>query len=772
MLAVSPAETGYPAARPALDLSDNSVRADVLRRLVDSARADPAPGLAPWSMPLTPPPASHPSLAVGNVWQTLNQCRVLGQYTRLLGDLCESHPILTADPVTCVLGLEWMSGLVGPLACPTQQERQSVEQTAKIVSSQTGVDSCEALFHVHLAMPLYDRVVTRLLLESHFPDSREYEVDVCRCMLSKGPWQPPPDYQEWKSSFPRWRDKGLLYPLAVAALYMTGLGDWLPPQCWSTPLAHCFVDLVRSTPTHSAAELVPALQQMQSQWADDRSQTNLVLGHTLDRIAILMGVKSNGRKADPANFGLAAALRGFPRSFGAGPRETLYHAWHSLKYHIEDAFPPSLMCAPLVRPGRASWGFPTLTLRVSPQGTVSFAETELQPVAPPRGSEVHTHTPAYVPQCLSFQTSARVQDVLWRTGELLLSRHIALCVVRPELAAAEADSSTVGALDQTAFAPESLLAQMRPTAGAPPRPFLDTMIKIEGAVPPVHSAPLPAPCQLLLWRLDVPNRAIVYVGDGEDVRTDSEAQHHLPKMLLNSKVPACNVGGILAAGPDRSITPSTLRSVLRAFAGSGLMQHPSNTALIRSEPGETPATGPKTTPIVHTTLAESVACFSLAAPSQVSVSPINQSCPWQENGIDPRYAERQDAANGFRFRDWAAMHVGRAGTQQSRLAAHAIRFDTLYLTTMPWICGTDVHWVHVASTAPSENRTLQGQTLRQAVESRFLHDPRLLPVHPEGQAAPRHSAELYLGADGHLAIVYAPEGSGRLEMIAFRQAAT
>ena len=739
-----------PPVAPGLDC--NTVRADLVARLAKCAAAPPPPGLAAWSMPCAPlPTAALPTEAdtLDRAVQTLNQSRVLHQYSTLLGQLCANHPALTAAPATCVLGLEWMSGLLQGLAEPSEQERLGVEQFVAFGEGR-GTTRGETLFRLHATYPIYDRAVARMLLREHFPDSQEYEVDVCRCMQSMYPTH---DYRRWLEAFPQWRDKGLLYPLAVSALYMRELRDWLPEQCWVHPLGHALMGWVERMQQPARGNPVPGLRAVEREWAADTTGVSLLLGHTLDRVAILMGVKSNARAADPADFRLAKALNEFPRSFGAGQHEAVYHAWHCLKACVEDAMPPSLLCAPLVRPRRPTWGFPALTLRVSTEGVVRFAETQLQPVAPVRDSEVHTHTPAYSPGCLSSQTSGRIQDVLWRVGEALLAPGMAACVT--------------GGSGEPA-APEHLLAQMRPTAGAPPAAFLDRMARLEALMPPVHRAPLPEPCQLLLYRIDIPNRAIVYTGGGDEVRADSESQHHLQKLLLNSKVAPCNVGAILEAAPGERVGEATLRATLRAFAATGLRGHPSNTALVRVEPSEaTQATPRQTTPVVHTTLAETVACFALTTPARLAVHRLNQSCAWQEGGIDPRYAERQDAENGFRFRDWVAMHAGPAGTQQSRLAAHTVGFDALYLTAMPWISNSGTRWVHVASTAPPVNRVLVGSTFRFAVESRFLHDPRMLPVAQEGQSVPRNNVELYAASDRHMAIVYAPDSSERLEMIAF-----
>jgi hypothetical protein len=121
------------------------------------------------------------------------------------------------------------------------------------------------------------------------------------------------------------------------------------------------------------------------------------------------------------------------------------------------------------------------------------------------------------------------------------------------------------------------------------------------------------------------------------------------------------------------------------------------------------------------------------------------------------------------------MHAGRGGTQQSRLASHFVEYDSLYTTKMPWIQqgdgGQSVRWVTVSSTAPPDNKTLHGKTLRQAVEGRFLHDLRMLPARETASGRPkieRSNAEIYSADSGaKVAVAYAPAGQDTIEFVAF-----
>jgi hypothetical protein len=139
-------------------------------------------------------------------------------------------------------------------------------------------------------------------------------------------------------------------------------------------------------------------------------------------------------------------------------------------------------------------------------------------------------------------------------------------------------------------------------------------------------------------------------------------------------------------------------------------------------------------------------------------------------GIDPRYAEKQSTANGFRYRDWVAMHASKEGTQHSRLAAHAITLSALHTTKIPWLSGDGgMLWVKVGCTVPPHNSTVFGPTLKRAVEARFLHDMSMLPVAEPGQTVHRANAEVYTEGPGSVSIVYAgaPQPGNRFELMSF-----
>jgi hypothetical protein len=128
---------------------------------------------------------------------------------------------------------------------------------------------------------------------------------------------------------------------------------------------------------------------------------------------------------------LDPALAAFPRSFGPSMHESNHAAWRSLAAAIVDVMPPSLLCAPLVHPKKPTWGFDRLTLCVESCPVVRFGEKLLELVSPVVDSDVHTHTPCFIEDCMYHQTSYRVQDVLWRLGDIFTSPDIALAMLHP-----------------------------------------------------------------------------------------------------------------------------------------------------------------------------------------------------------------------------------------------------------------------------------------------------------------------------------------------------
>lgn len=759
------------------DLSDNSIRGSVLATFIHAAsQAAPPTPLESWTSEVCHPDVAPALSAAGNAWKLHNDMRVMSQYARVLRDACTQNFFLNADPATCVEGLEWFHNFAQTVVPLEGDELQTVTDflSACMLRNSTKTQG-EAAFDAHRSIAKPDRNLTQFLIEHHFPGShKQYELDVCAYMLAR----PDLTYNEWQAIFPAWRRLGLYYPLALASVYMSHVQCWLPAEAHDTQVANSLAHCLQSMRSPGADHTEP-INQLMRDWNEDDTGASDVISGKLDRLAILMGIKSNGKP-----FELSRALAKFSKEFPVAelgsPADVMhrqnYLAWQKFKSAVESTFPPSLLSAPLVRPKRETWGYSRLTLSVQtgdPTPVVSFSQYGLEHVKPSETASnmAHTYHPPFVKDCMLHQTSQRIQDALWRLGEITTSPDISACMMRPDLALALLDQSpseSIAARMAPQHSVPSVLEKMSGRAESQDMAlcYASYTACLDASIPQPTSHSLPAERALLMWRLDVPPRAILYMGSGLDVDPYAQSGHHLDKVLVNCKVPHKNIGGIVRV--PRSSMEESLRAAIASFAKDKLSTHAGNTVLLDiSEP--TPGSGAKkrVIPATCTTLAESVACFALTRPESLTNCVAGSSSAWQEDGIDPRYAERQLADNGFRYRDWTAMHVGKHGTQQSRIASHLIRYDTLHTTVIPWfLSANDTRWVQISSSLPVEPKTIHGKTLRQAVEARFVHDLRMLPTENNGKTS-RSNCEIYTDDNGVVGVAYCPEDSHVFHFMCF-----
>jgi len=821
-----PSSSHYTPEHPfeTLDACPDSVRAAVIERMHAALAADATPDHAetPLVVPGDQAPHPTPPLLIGSIWRQLNSLRVMRQYCHTLSRMCREYAFLRGHSITCVHGLEWFSSLNQPMLLLNDGVRAALEDMlTKAAVLHKGMSRERLAYEIHSRLPCPDRDLLRLTIGMHFPGAREYEVDICRHMMTVEGLS----YDKWLARFFTWRSAGLYYPLAVAARRMASPEQWpISSQLASTPVYTAFFEALKSlSAPKSQAEHFQALATLVSTWEEDNTGATHALAGTLDRLAVLMRVKSNGRRENPLDFSLDDALDAFPvlDSNGLSSANSMfpsrcadYSTWRSLKAAVEDVFPPSTLCAPLTRPRRSTWGFSRLTLELLPGPTLRFKERALglvpgthdiaaarqQQQQQPQQSlmairehsvtfaddfdadhkeqedvdptkERSQHPSALFSDCLAAQTSNRVQDVLWRMGELLLTPDIALCMLYPTVALASLDGASDPVwqrYSELCLDREHLLECMcpSPSRGAEEllgkEHFTRYIARLEASLPPVHCIEYDRPREALLWRVDIPQRLLFYVGEADAMHPAASSRHTAKKILINGKSPVRTVGRIAmlldAASPCSEIA---IRTSLRKFAAASLLQHPGNVVLVKGYG-----------PVTSTTLAETLSSFALSPVQNPTLRLLGQPPPrWGGDSIDERYAEKQTGSNGFRFRDWIAMHANQNGTHQSRLAAHVVRFSSLYHTKLPWL-GEDgrVRWVRMACTTPPENRTLQGRTLRQAVESRYMHDLRMLPVRTQGDTVLRANAEIYTEGQNSVAIAYATTGGtcARLELIAFQ----
>jgi len=184
-------------------------------------------------------------------------------------------------------------------------------------------------------LPHFDRDLTAYYLRPP-ADTPEYELHVAHSILRL---HSPATLEALQTHLRTWRSQGLLHVLSVAALHMPDLADWFQSADSSKPLhecdgemqslAHC-LEALRTTPGNYAHTIESFIASQ-----DPASPNSQAIAATLDRLAVLMGVRSNA--ADEPGHDLAAALAAFPHLDALDPQDV----WSRLKPALEQALPPS-----------------------------------------------------------------------------------------------------------------------------------------------------------------------------------------------------------------------------------------------------------------------------------------------------------------------------------------------------------------------------------------------------------------------------------------------
>ena len=211
-------------------------------------------------------------------------------------------------------------------------------------------------------MPHFDRDLTAFYLRDKC--AHEYELYVAHSQLRLCPAHRLTLLEEfmrpWASA---WRNQGLLHVLAVAAVNMPALHDWFPdPGVEDLPVGKDelaakdgLANLLHHLP-HARSES-DAVGMLETFIATQRpaARTAQAIARTIDRLAILMRVKSNADH-EPGH-DLDACLDAFP------PLENLDapDIWARVKPALEQAIPPSILvladcqCKKKTRVSAPSW---------------------------------------------------------------------------------------------------------------------------------------------------------------------------------------------------------------------------------------------------------------------------------------------------------------------------------------------------------------------------------------------------------------------------------
>jgi hypothetical protein len=249
--------------------------------------------------------------------------------------------------------LQWFEALSKPYrhdeadATPGSSQRiaQLIELHAACdPSAPPTTDQREQAYRLAKTLPHFDRDLTAFYYY-HCPSqpddgtpAREYDLHVAHSIMRL---EDPPDLATLRQHCAAWRDQGLVHVLSVAAMHMPTLADWFPLETAATPLENrdeeacsllLTLEALRTRPKDYAHVIQDFIDTQ-----DPATPTAQAIATTLDRLAILMSVKSNADAAPGHD--LAAALASFPRL------ETLeaQDLWCRIKPTLEQAMPPSIL---------------------------------------------------------------------------------------------------------------------------------------------------------------------------------------------------------------------------------------------------------------------------------------------------------------------------------------------------------------------------------------------------------------------------------------------
>jgi hypothetical protein len=624
----------------------------------------------------------------------------------------------------------------------------------------------EAAYHVHQGYMVEDRNMTRFLVSKLLDGAKEYEVDIAGNILRAR----PSSYDVFHSQFTNWRRAGLYHTLCLAAMNMPKAEQWIPKNLlhessdWQELLdefnqsGFCTKDRMTGI-CEALADRSPALR-------------NHVCS-LLDKVAILTRVKSNPSTVSSSNLlDDYLHLLQFPVE-ESSPYVNCMTAWGKLKRIIEEAVPPSLMCPSFYPPSnRGAWGYRNMDLRME-QGRLCIRPSPLQWIEKEALGQKEP----------GEKLPDRLYDILIRMGEAATSPEVAHLMISPKtmvdcLTGRRMDSNTLHALARLTDRNQVIQA-MANHKTTDETHYIEAINKLVACLPVVGIRQFPTPRQFLAWRVDLPPRALLYNGEETDIDVSKTPPYLLPKLSMQDKLQNRTLSGISAL-TDPSSDADTLHTALRACVADEIVaphadfaDHPNHKVAIR--------VGPGLTEVHHTTtLAEAVGLFTGPPPFRISDVALHESEPWNKNHVDDRYAERQTADNGNRFRDWATVYHDEHEIQRCRMASHAIKCEEVFETHFPLSMPSGHQWVSVASSIPAETRVLRHmggnnglEVLRRSVESRFMHDGKLLPVRNKDDKVDRAHMELYTDhLSGQVLLAYAPIASDGLrksiEFISFR----
>ena len=719
--------------------------------------------------------------------------KILKQYAKLLTYACHDpvSPVgqyLAGHPASCQQGLDWFQHLCNPLTFEYgDKESTMVLLWRKANKTPESVRYEEVAYHLMHELPNEDPDLMRMCMHgmlSGIPlferDHREFELKVYQNIIRTNPSL---SWGEFQKEALGWKSRGLTHVLLMAAQNMTHLNDWLPVEMHSDrtgQVLECILEELNLARSDEDVKL--ALLKLHDMDVTEASYP--LVGHVLDRLAILMRVKSNPMPGN--DFDLDKALDSFPNMEDMD----IPDIWMQIKPALEKSMPPSVLCAGITYPKRDTWGYPRLTLEVSDEGrVVRFHEDKMKWVTRESNKQAITQqTSAIVmrPQSSSSMgecmcTPSRLQDVIQRLGEIAAGPDIAHVIMFAKQATNHLLNKNLphGFIDdyRDVCNDKELMLEMMDYKQDLLHARDDILSYLEALgdhMPKSTRVRLAHPIHLMAWRIDTPARVILFKGQADTVNTKIGSgfmPHKLSKVLLDERSKLKSPSRIhIVDGLDEQ---NVRDSVLMALQG-----HPVNYENLKR-------TGQKACSHV---LEEAMWCFSHpVAKTTHSQVDLMESSRWEKDHEDHRYAETQMGTNGVRYRDWLCMYADENNLEKCKLDSHILNITEMYQALFPWkrVDGR-LEWVTVRSSLPTELRVLHDRhhhfgedpgistdafkALACSVKSRLLQDLKLLPVRDPSHKIDRTHVSVYTDdLNKQVLIVYTPLGDElkRLEFLSF-----
>jgi len=555
------------------------------------------------------------------------QIKSLTQYSRLLTYACHvpESPIsqfISGHPDSCVDGLEWFKPLCGIYTITPQDKARITEMIRvwkSISKTRTNMSDQELSFALLQELPNFDSDLMHFFLNDQ--TLYGYDVHVGSVLLRLYP-----ERDVFLEEFYKWRSRGLTIPLMLACDNMPDILHWVPAELAKESSAVSFSSLIDAmNHADSPDEVKGILMKLSDQ--DMNETSGQIIAQLLDRVAILMRVKSNGWET----YNLDRCLQSFPDLHTADVPDI----WSNIKNAIECSFPPSLLATPITRPPMDTWGYPSLTYQVTGDGmTLRFSENKLKWIPVRRYSCQCMNPDLQFSKGFQPATPYRLQSVLQKVGEIVLGNEITHVMMFPMQASKyvsrfppelQTDYNTLCARKSFMLSvmdnEENLSINKEGVLEFIQR-FHDTQKAI-----PKHHTKFRAPHQVLAWKLETPTRVVVYneTQEAADMNVDELIPHKIQKVVLDEKSP---IKGCCHIHVTEGVDVNNIRESLLFFYNNNLI--PSNTQ---------PALQKKSamTPLSAHVVEEAIVCF-IKEPPKVNTSELelNQSTPWEKDQIDSR----------------------------------------------------------------------------------------------------------------------------------------